>query len=487
MADAVLRKDLFLIGRECQPRAWHASRRKTPPARTPADLQRAEEGIEIGRLAREWAPGGLLIGAREVAEGAEQTAMALADPRVETIYEATLVADGAVARADIIHRKSDGWELMEVKSSLNDRDELVDDLAYTVMMATRAGIAVTRASLVLLSRDFRRGMGVEHLFVSLDKTAEVGARIADFATNLTALVAVVQAEAPPTPTLIKACKECEYFSESCLGRGLAHPILELPRLQEKALAGLVSSGILEVSQVAAGHQLTPTQVPVRAAVASGKPQIDTVKLRSGINGVNWPAAYLDFETVKTALPLFDDIAPHEQLPTQFSIHFCTGLEDEPSHRAFLADHTRDDRRELAERLITELQGAATVVHFSPFEKTVVNGLAKRFPDLKDELEALTGRFFDLARLVQPDCVYYPAFRGSSSIKAVLPVLVPGMDYSTLAIADGDNAVAAFARMAMGRCTPSEVESTRRDLLAYCEQDTLAMVRLHRALADLAAP
>lgn len=487
MADAVLRKDLFLIGRECQPRAWHASRRRSAPARTPADRLRTEEGIEIGRLAREWVPGGVLIEARDVAEATERTNAALADPSVQAIYEATFVVDGAVARADILHREGDGWNLMEVKSSLNDKDELVDDLAYTVTVATRAGAVVTRASLVLLSRYYRRGMGVEHLFAPLDKTTEVRARIAGFATDLTALVATVQAEAPPAATLIKACKECEFFSETCVGRGLAHPIFELPRLQEKALTSLVAAGVLEVGQIPASQKLTPTQVPVRAAVASGQPQINVAQLRKDLLEVRWPAAYLDFETVKTALPLFDDVAPHEQLPTQFSIHTCSGLADPPSHRAFLADHTRDARRELAERLISDLQDAATIVHFSSFEKTVVNGLAKRFPDLKDALEALTGRFFDLSRLVQSDCVYYPAFRGSSSIKAVLPVLVPGMDYSTLAIADGDNAVAAFATMAMGRCTPSDVESTRRDLLAYCEQDTLAMVRLHRALADLAAP
>lgn len=486
MADALLRKDLFLIGRECQPRAWHASRRRDAVARTPADLLRIEEGIEIGRLAREWVQGGVLIDARDVTEAAERTRAALVDPRVETIYEATFVADGAVARADILRREGDGWNLMEVKSSLNDKDELVDDLAYTVMVATRTGTAVTRASLVLLSRDYRRGMAVEHLFAPLDKTTEVRARIAGFAKDLTVLVATVQAEAPPAPTLIKACKECEFFSEHCVGRGLAHPIFELPRLQEKALTSLVEAGVLEVGQIPASHTLTPTQVPVRAAVASGQPQINAAQLRKTLSEVKWPAAYLDFETVKTALPLFDDVAPHEQLPTQFSVHFCGGLQDPPSHRAFLAVHTRDARRELAERLISDLQDAATIVHFSSFEKTVVNGLVKRFPDLEQPLEALIGRFFDLSQLVRSDCVYYPAFRGSSSIKAVLPVLVPGMDYSALAIADGDNAVAAFATMAMGRCTPLEAESTRRDLLAYCEQDTLAMVRLHRRLAELGA-
>ena len=78
-------------------------------------------------------------------------------------------------------------------------------------------------------------------------------------------------------------------------------------------------------------------------------------------------------------------------------------------------------------------------------------------------------------------VWHPEFRGSTSIKRSLPVLVPDMDYSDLEISNGDHASAAFYNMATGRIAPDEQEMTRAALLLYCERDTMAMVKLHDAL------
>jgi hypothetical protein len=70
------------------------------------------------------------------------------------------------------------------------------------------------------------------------------------------------------------------------------------------------------------------------------------------------------------------------------------------------------------------------------------------------------------------------------IKEVSPVLVSGMDYGGLEIGDGDTVIARFARTAMGEYSAEEEERTRKDLLDYCRQDTLAMVRLHEELEHL---
>jgi len=42
-------------------------------------------------------------------------------------------------------------------------------------------------------------------------------------------------------------------------------------------------------------------------------------------------------------------------------------------------------------------------------------------------------------------------------------------------------------MARREITGPDVDTTRTQLLRYCERDTLAMVRLHDRLLDLAAP
>ena len=68
--------------------------------------------------------------------------------------------------------------------------------------------------------------------------------------------------------------------------------------------------------------------------------------------------------------------------------------------------------------------------------------------------------------------------GRTSIKVVLPVLVPKLPHDGLEIADGDDALVTFAMMAQGMMDASEIPEKKAALLEYCERDTLAMGRLH---------
>ncbi len=101
-----------------------------------------------------------------------------------------------------------------------------------------------------------------------------------------------------------------------------------------------------------------------------------------------------------------------------------------------------------------------------------------YPDLAPALNAIVERLVDLL-LILKEHVYHPKFKGSYSIKKVLPVLVPDLSYEGLPIGDGDMAITMFAKMASGEV--ADTGQVRTDLLAYCELDTLAMVRLHDAL------
>ena len=69
------------------------------------------------------------------------------------------------------------------------------------------------------------------------------------------------------------------------------------------------------------------------------------------------------------------------------------------------------------------------------------------------------------------------------MKRVLPVLVPGMGYGDLPIADGQTAAVRYAG-ALAHPDTQEHQRTFSDLRAYCARDTLAMVRLREALALL---
>jgi hypothetical protein len=194
---------------------------------------------------------------------------------------------------------------------------------------------------------------------------------------------------------------------------------------------------------------------------------------------------LDFETVVTVLPIYPGHGCHRPVLTQFSIHHRDKIDAEPTHSEYLADATKECERELAEALIGALGGKGSIIVYSTYEETRIKALRDAMPDLAVPLQAILDRLLNILPIIQ-DHIYHPDFRGSFSIKKVLPALVPDLSYSGLEIADGDAAITKFARMARGQITGVLIETTRQNLLDYCKLDTYAMVRLHETLSHFAA-
>ena len=249
------------------------------------------------------------------------------------------------------------------------------------------------------------------------------------------------------------------------------------------LAQLVEADTLEISSVPRDFPLSAAQAIAVECVKSGREYVGPT-LREDLAKIQWPAAYLDFETVLTAVPLYPNVAPYQQVTTQFSIHVCDEPDHVIRHHAYLADPARDCRPELADKLLKALHGTKSViVYHASFERGRLSDMADLFQDLKPQLQDVIDRLFDLEVVIRSD-YYHPGFRGSYSLKRVLPVLVPELSYEGLAIGDGGTAVARFARMALGQYDTEETAAIRKQLLAYCELDTMAMVRLHQRLLEI---
>jgi hypothetical protein len=241
-------------------------------------------------------------------------------------------------------------------------------------------------------------------------------------------------------------------------------------------------GIVSIKDIPDDFELMDNQKRVSDSVRSNAPLIGD-HLASELQAISSPCYYLDFESMMTAIPLYEGVAPFAQLPTQYSIHRCESPGEIVAHSEYIADPHKDCRRELAERLIQDLADEGDIVVYTHFEKRMINALISEYPDLRNDLQALASRLVDLAAIVRGN-YYHPGFHGSTSIKKTLPVLVPGMSYDALEIADGDSASAEFAFCALGKYDEQEVKSIKEQLLIYCKQDTLAMVKLHERLLAL---
>jgi hypothetical protein len=475
----------WLTAMACPAMAWHGLRAAaTAPGE--AGLFRMQQGQEIGALARQLHPDGILITRTNGKTSADTTLELLADGSKETFFEATVLAPPFITKADILRRMNGAWHVLEVKSRFSDGklDELVDDLAYTVMIFRRAGLPVARASLVLLSREFRFGGGPERLFAIVDTTADVMERAKEFDGAADAIAKMLFHDVEPQPALVSACRECDFFDEQCIGAGITHTVLEIPGLHHKKLKRLSAEGIIDLSLIPDDLELNERQQRARDAALSGNTIVDP-GLAEALAGIVWPCHYLDFETVATFLPLYDGHGCHQQVLTQFSIHHRDAIGAEPRHSEYLADAAKDCQRELAEALVVALGDEGAIIVYSNFEKTRIKALRAAFPDLAAPLDAILARLVDLLSFVT-DYVSHPEFRGSSSIKKVLPVLVPDLSYKGLAVGDGGTAITRFARMARKEITGGDIETTRGQLLDYCKLDTFAMLCLHETLHDMTA-
>ncbi len=482
-------KSIFLSAVQCPTLAWYEAR-KERELLTAGEQLRIKEGKEIGQRARALFPGGFLVDERDFSSAVTATQRLIQGEAPPALFEPAFLAAPMVARADVLVRDgAASFRLYEVKSSLHKHDEVkadhIDDLAYTAMVLRRAGVEAISSELIRIAPSYRLGMKEEALFQSHPCTNEVVDRAKELEAFWPAVATSVLQEVRPEPTHRKMCGSCGYFKTYCLGKDLSNSIHELPKLSNKKFNELFALKALSIDEIPESFDLTPNQKRVADCIRNRMPDVNPEALSELLNSVQWPAHYLDFETVKSALPLYPETAPHEQIVTQYSIHVCKTVGQVASHHEYLADPTRDCRRELAEQLLQDLGTAGTIVVYSSFEKTTLTGLGKLFPDLKPQLDSTISRIFDLEQVFK-EAYYHPDFRGKTSIKLTLPVLVPSMNYKELAIGDGDTAIAMFVMMSRDECSEAEKAQIRRDLLRYCEQDTLAMVRLHETLNEIAS-
>jgi hypothetical protein len=473
-------KRAFLAGRVCLTQGWyvHHAPHEVPG---PGLQWRFYAGTEVGRLARVWLGEGKYLQRAPIEAALEATDAAVKNGESDLLFEASFSWGGLVARADALRRSDGGWTLIEVKSGKSSedgkvKDEFLDDIAYTACVAIGAGLPVVRATLVLLNREYRLDGGAE-LLTELDVTGETLARASAFSTDAQAIAIAVGGDTRPEPSLKFACKDCEFFATVCVGKDIPDPLFVLPRLSAKRFEEL--RPYERISRIPAATKLTDAQRRVADVIRSGAPRAETAGLAS-LGSVTWPVHYLDFEAVAPHVPWFAESPPYDTHPFQYSLHIRSEPGAAPEHRSFLAGADGDWRRELTERMLADLGAAGSIVVYSSYEKTRLTALAKLFPDLRDALERVVARLFDLEKVFREGYTH-PGFLGRTSIKKVLPVMVPDLSYDRLRVNNGADAAGVFGLMRVGEY-PAETHAIHRErLLEYCELDTTAMVRLHEAV------
>jgi Domain of unknown function(DUF2779) len=399
--------------------------------------------------------------------------------------------DGLLARADLVRANEDGTlDLYEIKSSTSIKDGAPDfhlkDATFQAIVAERCGYKVRHVQIVHLNSDYVRDGAVdpEALLVFADITDDVRGLIPETELEIAQaldLLAMDSIDETSCSCLAlgrgRHCDSFDYFNP-----GIPDPsIYDLPRIsQSKDFSTFVEEGRFALNDIDPA-ELSPVQRLVLAAHQSGAPVIDHAVIGEFLGSLTFPLHFLDYEAFASAIPMIDGAWPHGQIPFQFSLHVL-GEDGALSHHEYLAEDVEMPAA-LLEALSQVVRPNGSVISWhKSYENTRNKEMAERFPAYSRFLNDVTARTVDLEDVFKTGYVDI-AFRGSTSIKKVLPVVVPDLTYEGMDIADGTAAMEGWLEM-VGMHAGEAKLARRRALLEYCEQDTLAMVRIFQFLRNL---
>ena len=114
----------------------------------------------------------------------------------------------------------------------------------------------------------------------------------------------------------------------------------------------------------------------------------------------------------------------------------------------------------------------------------IKDLARMYPSLSTKLLSINERVEDMLPIAR-EYYYHPSQQGSWSIKKLLSAAVPELRYDVLdGVQDGNMAMAAFLEAINPDTAIERKEEIKQQLLAYCELDTYAMVRLWQVFSGV---
>ncbi len=481
-----LSKSRFVAGVQCPKLLWWKVHEpgavELQPDRVLRD--RFDQGHAVGELATTLFPGGVLIDLphKAVEERVSQTRTALAAD-APAVFEAGFLEDNTFVAVDILERDASHFHLIEVKSSTSQKPEHIPDVAEQLHVLRKAGIDVTRASVMHLNRDFRHP-DLGERFCTTDVTTEAQEYEQGVAAELNSQMEALRGSLPDVPIGLhchepRACP----FLERCWPQDRDH-ISKLYNVGPKTAAKYMGRGVHRISEIPPSQKLPDAARRQVKALEEGQTVV-APGLAEALKDFSGTLGFLDFETISRAIPVWPGLGPWGQAAAQFSYHEVRP-DGSYSHKDWLAEGPQDARPELARVMVEATQKAERVVTYSSFEKTRIRALQKTVPELQTELNELETKLIDLLPVVR-NFVYHPDFQGSFSIKYVLQPLVPELSYNDLTIVDGLVASVEIARLLFvaDRIPPDERDRVRQDLLDYCRRDTWAMVKLLESLHELA--
>jgi len=493
MEKYALSKSTFIRGLQCEKSLYLYKHNYDLKDAVSPQLQAIfNQGNNVGVLAQELFPNGVDASPSnhfKIQESVLKTKEYI-ENGASIIYEATFQFDGVLVALDILVKDDEGWKAYEVKSSTSVSDTYLIDAAIQYRTIINSGIDLKDISIVYINNQYLKqgDIDIQKLFT----IESVYDRVQDFLPKIPSQVerlkqVILKKEVPGIDIGAHCLKPytCD-FKGFCWKHIPEYSIFNISRLGTDNKFELYKKGITTFKEIDLQEtSLNTNQLLQVTCELDNKSFIDIPRIQDFIEDLNYPLYFLDFETMGTAVPIFDNSRPYQQLVFQYSLHI-QNFDNVVTHFEYLAEANPniDPREVFVKQLIKDCGDTGDVVVYNiGFERGKLNDLITVYPEYKQEINKIISRLKDLMIPFQKKWYYTPEMKGSYSIKAVLPALVPELSYQDLEIKEGGTASAIFSQMVNGEFK-GDYEKTRQALLEYCKLDTLAMVEIYKILRQV---
>ncbi len=479
-----LTKSNYLNGLQCHKRLWYEENHRDKKPDTTISQQRIfDQSKKVGILARDYFPEGVLINAIAPPNSVEQTEEVMTEGN-SCIFEASFVFNEVLVRCDILQKDSNAWRIIEVKASTSVKEEHLQDLAIQKYVLTGQGVNISETQLMLINNKGCVYPDLSNLFIIENVTDRVDQLMNSVRSNIETFKTILDGNDEPQVLIGEQCDKpntCP-FKSHCWEAVPKQSIFTIPRLNWNKKNELIEKGIFSIFDLPTNFSLTLSQRTYVNSVLHNEPAIDADAIQQELANLQYPIHFLDFETDNPAIPRFDGLHPYQQFPFQYSCHVLH-QNNEIEHYEYLHTDSTDPRLSVVESLLNHVSSCGSVVVYNAsFEQGVLKHLADFFPEHAPPLQSIIDRIWDLLDIFKKHYTH-PDFCGSNSLKAVLPVLAPSLDYQDLDVRDGTEAQATWNLMLNTEDETDKNEWINR-LKAYCKTDTLATVKIYKALLAL---
>jgi len=482
-----LSKSKYINGLQCHKLLWVAINDPTRlPAYDAATQHVFDQGHMIGALAQQLYPAGIRLNQENIGVNLRETTASL--KLRKPLFEAGFSGNHLYCRVDILNPSSgDAWDIVEVKSTNDVKDEQLYDVAFQRHCCQLNGVKINHCHIMHLNREYVKQGDVDarQLFVTQDVTDRLKEFSDGLETSIAEMLAVIDSDECPETAVGRHCNDpysC-LLQEECWKHLPEHNVMTLYS-GKKLGEGLMAQGVLDISNIPEDIKLNDKQQIQKGCVVCGQPHIDKDEIKSFLKGMKYPLYFMDFETFATAVPIYDGTSPYQNIPFQFSLHVITKPGAMVEHYEFLSAGEDDPRPAFLAQLKQDIGPKGSIlVYYAAFEKSRLKELAGAFPEYQEWVDSINERIVDLNVPFRDFSYYHPQQMGSSSLKHVLPALT-NLSYEDLEIGEGTTASLKFMEAAFGNISDLERQKIRTDLLTYCGQDTGGMIDILKKLQVL---